>query len=559
VRYEIFHDVLAAAILAWRRRTFVWRRIWRVTLWALGLWAVFSIVAFGYVINQNREVLKEQLRKLVGTGQIFREKAKADLVDETNPIRNVAALRNLSVALNLNPQDTEATRLARDLLLQRVWCPPAAVDVRYRQDALLAATFAPLGHNNEIFAVAGDGQLLLWKGRDLSPVQSLFDKPQPDSQYVVQPGFASFSPNGQWLLIIPPTPAWAAGSDAAAQGAPQPGASPKVQTWRWSAQNLTYESAGGDLEIQRLPGSRINVAWSPESDRVVLISARGGSYEAKCAFFEVEGNTIRELVDRSRQLNEMKIVALAFAASRTGIAAMYVDSAAPALRKVSFIGADDLQLMPQTLNGKDSITLSEDFVPNGIAFGPGNNEITLTSWSGVRILNIGDGKLAPILPPTFRDQFIRIVVGPGDPATRLVATSLYGRVSVAKSARRQEPAEPVVFRGLIGIPQFSSDGQRLLILSGGTLNVFDTMRLIDVSQLYQPQEAAPETFEKKPAPPWLADIAAVSALGVEGDGSLTTLDTLEAVRKKYPESKAGDAYEAVWKRFFPDEGGAHRP
>ena len=35
-----------------------------------------------------------------------------------------------------------------------------------------------------------------------------------------------------------------------------------------------------------------------------------------------------------------------------------------------------------------------------------------------------------------------------------------------------------------------------------------------------------------------------------GDGSFVTL---EAVRKKYPGSKAGDAYESVWKRFFPDE------
>ena len=61
----------------------------------------------------------------------------------------------------------------------------------------------------------------------------------------------------------------------------------------------------------------------------------------------------------------------------------------------------------------------------------------------------------------------------------------------------------------------------------------------------------PKTFEEKPAPPWLADIAsAVSAFDVGGDGSLITL---EDVRRKYPESKAGDAYEAVWKRFFPDE------
>ena len=42
----------------------------------------------------------------------------------------------------------------------------------------------------------------------------------------------------------------------------------------------------------------------------------------------------------------MKIVALAFAAYRTGIAAISVDRAKPALRNVSFIGADDLQVIP---------------------------------------------------------------------------------------------------------------------------------------------------------------------------------------------------------------------
>ena len=93
--------------------------------------------------------------------------------------------------------------------------------------------------------------------------------------------------------------------------------------------------------------------------------------------------------------------------------------------------------------------------------------------------------------------------------------------------------------------------QRLLILSGGTWNVFDSMRLIDVSPLYRTRDDAPEKFEVKPAPPWLADIAsAVSALDTSRDGSLLTLET---VRDRYPESKAGDAYESVWKRFFPDE------
>ena len=85
--------------------------------------------------------------------------------------------------------------------------------------------------------------------------------------------------------------------------------------------------------------------------------------------------------------------------------------------------------------------------------------------------------------------------------------------------------------------------------------MFDTMRLVDVSPMYRRQEAASEKFEEKPAPPWLADIAsAVSSFDVGGDGSW---DTLEDVRKRYPESKAGNAYESVWKRFFPDERTVH--
>ena len=93
------------------------------------------------------------------------------------------------------------------------------------------------------------------------------------------------------------------------QGAPPQGALParasaghepcKIQIWRWSMQNRTYESTGEDLEIQRLRGSRINFAWSHESDRLVLVNARGTN-EAECAFFQVEGNTSENSsIDRS--------------------------------------------------------------------------------------------------------------------------------------------------------------------------------------------------------------------------------------------------------------------
>jgi len=301
------------------------------------------------------------------------------------------------------------------------------------------------------------------------------------------------------------------------------------------------------LEIQRLRGSRINFAWSNESDRLVVVNARGTN-EAECAFFQV-GGTLRELVDRSKRLNEMKILALAFARYHSGIVGVSLDPAGP-LRKVILFSFTGEYLERTFIGGKDSIRLSEGFLPNGVAFGPRDDEITLTSWNSVRILNMLDGKVTPIPPPTFRDQSMRLVVGPGDRATRLVATSLYGRVHVARGEQREKPAEPVVFRGSIGIPQFSSDGQRLLILSGGTFNVYDSLRLIDVSPLYRPLGNAPEKLEEKPASPWVAEIAsAVSAFDPSQDGSLTTL---EDVRKKYPKSKAGDPNESVWKRFFPD-------
>ncbi len=119
--------------------------------------------------------------------------------------------------------------MARNLLLQRVWCPPAASEVRYRQDTLLAAAFAPGGNNDEIFAAAGDGQLLFWKGRELSPVESLFEKPKPKEQEVVQPGFASFSPNAQWLFIIAPTLASAANAEFAG---PAPASAGTASRWQ---------------------------------------------------------------------------------------------------------------------------------------------------------------------------------------------------------------------------------------------------------------------------------------------------------------------------------------
>ena len=99
VRYEIFHDVLAAAILTWRRR-----QVRLATCLAGGLLGTRRLSAIFYAFG-GRGIffqLVTKVRKFVEKGQIHREKAKADLGDETNPIKDVNALRNLSLALNYN-------------------------------------------------------------------------------------------------------------------------------------------------------------------------------------------------------------------------------------------------------------------------------------------------------------------------------------------------------------------------------------------------------------------------------------------------------------------------
>jgi len=504
-----------------------------------------------------------------------------------DPTKDVTALRNVAGALKFDPQNIEAARTARNLLLGRIWCPPVAPEVRYERDTLLAAAFAPGGSSNEIFTMAGDGQLLFWNGGPkLEPAQSLFTKLKLDPldfQHVVQSGFASFSPDGQWLFVIPPTLASTGSAETAGQGPPQQGAGGggssatgydncSLQIWRWSREKRKYESAGEHLDFRRLRGSRmINFSWSPESDRVVLVNTSRN--EVECTFFKLKGNTFERLFDESNKLKSMNVVALAFTArhtkdvqadsipgyeGRNAIAAVLVDPETRTKCWVKVIDADNFTVISEAINGEDSKLLSPGFQPNSVAFGPANDQLTLTSWTGVQTLDLRDGDTKTFSPPTFRDQFMRIVAGPRLNGTRLVAQSLYGRIEMAEptlsgkvSTRQQYPVEPVVFRGSIGIPQFSSDGQRMLIVSGGIYNVFDRMRLIDVSPLYRMERSAPETFEEKPAPPWAADIAtAVSTLDTTGDGGFLTLET---VRERYPKTKAGDPYEAVWKRFFPDE------
>ena len=175
------------------------------------------------------------------------------------------------------------------MLLQHVWCPPAAPEVRYEQDALLAATFVPGGSNNEIFAVGGDGQLLFWNGeRSLSPTRSLFEKPKPaNPQQIVQPGFASFSPDGRWLLIIPPTLASAADGESAVQGAPTQGTLPaRRQCWPRAMQNSDLAMVDAESNVRAHGRGLGNSAASRFPYQLCLVSGVRSGCPYQCARHE---------------------------------------------------------------------------------------------------------------------------------------------------------------------------------------------------------------------------------------------------------------------------------
>src|SRR5262249_37432663 len=152
-----------------------------------------------------------------------------------------------------------------------------------------------------------------------------------------------------------PTPTSAAIGEAAAQSAAQQGAPPsdvssgqescKLRTWQWTSQNHTYEPAGVDLEIQPLPRSLItNFTWSSDSHQVVLIGRQSGGANPECKFFQVDGNSVNEVPDRSAQLTRMKIVAVAFSPDLARIAAVSSE------RKITLIRRDDFQVISNVKN-----------------------------------------------------------------------------------------------------------------------------------------------------------------------------------------------------------------
>jgi len=79
MRYEIFHDVLAAPILAWRGRKLFWRRVRRVIRWTLSIGAtvLFVLVVIGLARIEQEKRTRDALIQAKESLQIVEEMDKA--------------------------------------------------------------------------------------------------------------------------------------------------------------------------------------------------------------------------------------------------------------------------------------------------------------------------------------------------------------------------------------------------------------------------------------------------------------------------------------------------
>jgi hypothetical protein len=195
--------------------------------------------------------------------------------------------------------------------------------------------------------------------------------------------------------------------------------------------------------------------------------------QAKCHVFRVARDGASEFREISAQLTARKVVAAGASPDAGVLAIGSMDGS------VALVSAENYQ----AIGKRATFQMPDGFLPIGITFGPAENELTLSSWFATKTLNMTSGEAKPFTPPTFRDKFIRRVVSSGIPTQRLVATALYGRVKVARIAKMDAPAEPIVLRETTAVPQFSRNGTRLLTLSGGVQNALDTLRVSDVSML----------------------------------------------------------------------------
>jgi hypothetical protein len=156
-----------------------------------------------------------------------------------------------------------------------------------------------------------------------------------------------------------------------------------------------------------------------------------------------------------------------------------------------------------------------------------------------------------------KDQFLRLVAGPRTSGRRLIAASLFQRLSLDYSDNWSFAGtlvEPICFQGTTGIPMFDLTGSKLITLSGPFWLTPDTVQILDVSISTKGEAVREFHAGGKPAPPWLAKLArVVSGIPVPmweaGVVPAALSEVFEQAAPTTPNTLY-PPYDKIWRHFF---------
>jgi hypothetical protein len=333
-----------------------------------------------------------------------------------------------------------------------------------------------------------------------------------------------------------------AGPSAPIDPSPQaPALSPiRAEIRRWLPEKQVYDQNAQPIDLEG-SSTYYFATWSADAGHLVVITSTR-DYKPICQVLRIDTDGRAYLKDdvASKQLNKDGVIAIAFSRDVSGqIAAISSGN------KLQFY---DANFQPVAHAVSNQSELRRIPPPVRIAYGPSENEITLSTWgAGVWRFNMATGRCDPIRGQSFRDQMLRLTTARGDTNPRLVAKCLYGRVEILDTDEKRLTSISIN-EPLVGFAEFRRDGKELLTLSGGVWNAMDTIRVTGLETLAPGPVLTNNQFDGTSLPAWFAELA--DALSGQQTEDVETFWTGRKLIDRFSKEKWPPELDVIWERFL---------